>query len=305
MLIGCHTSVAWGIQNARKESYWIGATTCQIFTKSPRSFSVPVFDSDYLVSLLPQKQTYSQQWGIVHSNYLANLSKPRDQIPADIAGIIYDIKVWATLGFECVNVHIGKGKDTTIDLAMTNMAYNIEHILKETQWYTIQFCFENTAWQGSELGSSLQEIALLYNGYVKDLGVKFVIDTAHCQWWGIDCNYREDIVEEFDRTIGIDQLFAFHLNDSKAILGSRLDRHAPLGKWCIWLPALSKVITWASNHNKMMILETPDFSLRSQELTMIQEIVSGTFDIQWFHRTYFMSDILKKFEWAKNTSLFL
>ncbi len=298
--LGCHTSIAWGIQNARKDAHALGATTCQIFTKSPRSFSVPSFDSDYLLSLLPQKTTYKQQGGIVHSNYLANLSKPRDQIPADIAWIIYDIKVGATLGFDCVNVHIWKGKDTTIDQAMSNMARNVEYILEQTQWYSIQYCFENTAGQGSELGSTLNEISMLYNDYLKDLGVKFVIDTAHCQWWGIDCNKRDEFVEEFDHRIGIDKIYALHLNDSKAILGAKLDRHAPLGKWCIWLPGLSKVIKRASDNNRTMILETPDMSIRPDELIMVSDIIKGEFDIDWFHRQYYMTDILKKFEELKS-----
>lgn len=298
--IGHHTSIAGGLENAWKEENIYGGNTCQIFTKSPRSNAIPPFDSDYLTSLLPLRKQYNQIGWIVHSNYIANLSKPYDQALVEIAGIIHDIKVWATLGYDCVNVHIGKWKDRTIDEAMTNMAHNMEYILKQTRDYSIQLCFENTAWQGSELGSNLEEMSLLYNWYIKDLWIKFVIDTAHCQWWWIDCNHWSDYIDQFDTTIWIDQLYAVHLNDSKAMLGSRLDRHAPLGKWCIWLPWLAQVIRWCASHERMMICETPDPSIWKEECEMVRKIITDSFDIDSFHRTYFMTDILKKFENMKS-----
>jgi apurinic endonuclease APN1 len=299
--LGNHNSIAWGLENARKESFRNSGNTCQIFTKSPRVSAVPVLKSDYIQSIKHLRKEYNQTGWIVHSNYLANLSKPRDQIPNDIEGIIYDIKVASLLDYDCVNVHIGKWKGfTNLDEAMSNMAHNVEYILKQTKDYPIQFCFENTAGQGSEIGSNLAELAELYNGYIKDLGVKYVIDTAHLQGGWIDCTKRNEFVEEFDNLIGIINLYAIHLNDSKVPLGAKLDRHAPLGKGFIGLPGLSPVIKWCSKNERMMIIETPDEKVRADEMQIVRGIANWSFDSEAFHKKNYKTDILKKFEATKD-----
>lgn len=296
LLIWNHNSIAGGMENARKESFKNGGTTCQIFTKSPRSSAVPDFKWEYLQSIQHLRNEFKQQWWIVHSNYLANLSKPRGEIMSDIEGIIYDIKVWSMLGYDCINVHIGKSKwFLNLDEPMSNMARNIEYILSQTKDNQIQFCFENTAGQGSEIGSNLIELAKLHNEYTKELWVKFVIDTAHLQGGGVDCFHREDFVEEFDKLIGVKHLYAVHLNDSKVVLGSKLDRHAPLGRGFIGLLALSKVINRCANNERMMICETPDDTLWAEELQMVRGVANWSFDIERFHTKYFQTNILKKF----------
>lgn len=131
------------------------------------------------------RKKFGQVGGIIHSNYLANLSKPASEIRYEVDSIVHDFMLAHIHGYDGVNVHIGKSLGrTSIDEAMKNMVINIEKILtqvKDKGYDDVQFLFENTAGQGSEIGSNLDEVAYFRNTYLKDLPVKFCYDTAHCQ----------------------------------------------------------------------------------------------------------------------------
>jgi deoxyribonuclease IV len=146
---------------------------------------------------------------------------------------MHDFEIAHRTGFDAVNVHIGKQKGyATRDEAFAQMKSNVEIILKHNtnQGYTPQFLFEITAGQGSELGTTIEEIGYFYQNYLRELPVKFCFDTAHARGAGNDLAHRDQLLSQWDTHIGLDNLYCFHLNDAKVARGSHLDRHAPLGK---------------------------------------------------------------------------
>lgn len=302
-------SIAWWLYNAFERSQAIGGNTLQIFSKSPRGWSLPKYTEQDYAKALEYRKNYEQEWGLIHASYLANLSKNFEDCQSDINSILHDFAVAHHTWFEAVNIHVGKWKgfDNIAD-AYTNMTKNTEYILtqNEKNWYNnVQFLFEITAWQGSELGYFLDDLGAFYQEYLKDLPVAFCFDTAHAWWGGNDLRKRNDIISQWDALIGIDKLHAFHLNDSKAALGSRLDRHAPLGRWAIGLPALAEIVIWAAEHDKPIFLETTDPTLRPEEIQAIRKIAAGDTDwIDWFHSEHSGTHMLKKFQWAEQETLF-
>lgn len=299
--VGTHTSVAGGPEKAFARSAEVGGNTLQVFAKSPQGREIPVYTDEQFAKGVEERKKYNQVGGLVHSNYLANLSKPTDQIPREIASIVHDFDYAYRLWYEAVNVHVGKGKDhESRDGAMKNMAINVELILKkiaEKGIQNVQFLFENTAGQGSEIGSTLEELAYFTKHYLHDLPVKLTIDTAHCRGGGIDLTQRESFIDEFDATIGIDRLYAIHLNDSKVILGSKLDRHASLGRGFIGRKTLVPIIQRAAKHDRALYIETIEPELRPEEVQRVKAIVSWDVSrIDDAHRQYFKSQYLKKFE---------
>lgn len=299
--IWTHTSIAKWPHLAFERSANVWWNTLQIFAKSPRWWKIPEVLEEQMVAWEQLRKEHGQIGWIVHSNYLANLSKAEDELWVEIESILHDFTLADSLWFEAVNVHIGKEKwRTSKQEAMKHMARNVEKILVEVEkkWIkNVQFLFENTAGQGSEIGSNLEELAELYNNYLIDMPVKYCIDTAHCQWWWIDVAQRDEFVEEFGTKIWIEQLHSIHLNDSKAILWSHLDRHASLWYWFIWFPALSKVIKWANAHDRALYIETPEPDRRPSEIDMVRKIADG--DESWieaFHKEHWKTMVLKKFE---------
>ena len=293
-------SIAWWIHNAFGRSAAIGWNTLQIFTKSPRWRSIPVIDDEELSLCFREREIHGQVWGLVHSNYLANLSWTLDETKQALDSIKHDFMIAHHTWFEAVNVHVWKLKwRASLDEAMTNMVKNLELILKHNKDnnYTPLFLFENTAGQWSEIGSTLDELGYFYQNYLKDLPVKFCMDTAHCRWWGIDLRNWESVLAEFDEKIGLDNFYSVHLNDAKVPLWSNLDRHAPMGKWFIGWPVIRPIVERASNTWRKLYLETKNPDLWPEEIQKITRITAGDTDrINQEHQQEFRSDVLKKFE---------
>jgi deoxyribonuclease IV len=131
---------------------------------------------------------------------------------------MHDFEIAHRTGFDAVNIHIGKQKGyATRDEAFTQMRRNVEIILKHNSdhGYTPQFLFETTAGQGSELGTTIEEIGHFYKNYLHDLPVKFCFDTAHARGAGNDLEQWNALIAQRDEHIGIDNLYCFHLNDAK------------------------------------------------------------------------------------------
>ncbi len=269
---------------------------------------MPEYTNEQFALAREYREKYKQEGGIIHANYLANLSKPKAECQKDLASIIHDFYVWTETWFEWINVHIGKQKwfDNKDD-AFRNMTHNVEYILGECnkKWYTPKFLFEITAGQGSELWTTIEEIWYFYKNFLKDLPIAFCFDTAHAWGAGNDLAKRDDVIWKRDDQIGIDQLFAFHLNDAKVALGSHLDRHAPLGRWAIWWQNLIPIIERAAKHNKWIYLETTEPDRRPEEIRYIRQIIAGdTWAVMHLHKTEYQSELLKKFQAWWDQSLF-
>ncbi len=182
---------------------------------------------------------------------------------------------------------------------MQMMTKNVGYILEvaHKKWRAdVVFLFENTAGQWSEIGSNFAELGMFVKDYLHDLPVKFCIDTAHCRGGGIDFAQRDACEEQFAQSIGIDRLYAIHLNDAKVPLGAHLDRHASLGQGFIGWPVLSKVIAWAAKHDKPLFIETPEPDLRADEVASVKRIVAGDLKrLEAEHNQVFQQQSLKKY----------
>lgn len=310
VVVGTHTSIAWGIEHAPGRSAEIGWTTMQIFAKSPRGWKIPQYDDEQFVQGKNDMESHGQSRAMVHANYLANLSKDPAETETEIASILHDFEVAHRLGATSVNVHVGKLKGfASRDEAMKNMVTNVEKILKDIRdagYDDVQYLFENTAGQGSEIGSTFEELSYFWNTYLKDLPVKFTIDTAHCRWWGIDLSKRDEFIEQFAEQIGIEQIYGIHLNDAKVILGSNLDRHASLGRGFVGRPTLTKIIQRAEANERPLYIETPEPDLWPDEIAKVRKIAAGETDrIADFHKEHYKTQYLKKYESvAKGEGLF-
>ncbi|MEF2175313.1 MAG: deoxyribonuclease IV [Candidatus Absconditabacteria bacterium] len=314
MLLGAHMSIAGGIDKAFSRSKEIGCNAFQVFAKSPRgrNFVSDKLDNNYVNFALQEFEKYDQKRGVIHSIYLINLGKKFDDAQLDRKSVIDDFIVADKLGFAGVNIHLGKYGDFTKQVAISNMVENVASILAETVNLKPFFVFENTAGQGTEIGWNFAELGELYNELKKHIGaeivenrIRFCIDTCHAWASGYDINNWDEMMKEFESIIGRNKILFIHLNDAKSILGSKLDRHANLGRGFIGLNALKKVILRGNDNNVPLILETPNMDLWQEEITMIKGIVSGEFDdkqINEFNIKYYKTEFLKKFESFSNSN---
>ncbi len=315
--VWAHTSIAGGIQNIFQRSADIWGNAFQIFAKSPRwwFFGYENITESVVLDSLSQKKNLNQEYWMIHWVYLVNLAKNFDEAQNDINSVIDDFKIAHKLGLQSVNVHLWKYWKLTKQQAFQNMSDNMNKILDYANQTDVLFLFENTSGQGTEIGWNFEELAELSDflknklwKWLVENKVRFCLDTAHLWWAWYDINDFENVLEQFDKNLWLEKLMCFHLNDTKVPLWSKLDRHANLGKGFIWIKALSKVIKWANQNDVPIILETPDNTLRAEEIKIIKWIASWTFDeklIEDFHKKHFKTEYLKKFEsFSKGESLF-
>ena len=135
------------------------------------------------------------------------------------------------------------------------------------------FFGETTAGQGSNLGYSFEHLAYMIDRVEDKSRVGFCIDTCHAFAAGYDlatAEACERTFDEFDRTVGFGFLRGMHLNDAMKPLGSRVDRHAPLGEGSIGLDAFRYIARDSRFDGIPLILETPDEARWPEEIALLK-----------------------------------
>lgn len=257
-LFGAHMSVAGGLDRAFARALAVGATAVQIFTKNANRWSAPPVTPE-------ESRAFREAWqasGIgpvmVHDAYLINLAAPDDANWArSKAAMREELQRCADLGIPYLiahpGAHVGSGVDTGIARIRTALA----EIFADSD-PAVRLLLENTAGQGTYLGGAFQQLTRMMEGFGERVGVCF--DTCHAHAAGFDLagveGYEKTMVE-FEREIGFERLFAFHLNDSLKGCGSKVDRHAHIGEGSIGVDGFARLVRDQRFLNLPMVLETP------------------------------------------------
>jgi deoxyribonuclease-4 len=234
MLIGSHESVAGGLERAFQHAEKHRGEAVQIFTKNSNQWKEPVLARSQIEAFRAAHRAWGGGPVIAHESYLVNLCAERDDVAVRSRdAIVSEMERCEELGVSFVAFHPGASLTAHVDDALTKVGEGLSEVLDRTRGFRVRLCIENTAGQGSSLGSSLDEIAALLDrtsGGRERLGV--CLDTQHLFAAGYDLRNGpgyEAFFREFDSKIGLSRLCCFHLNDSKKPLGQRVDRHEEIG----------------------------------------------------------------------------
>jgi deoxyribonuclease-4 len=171
-----------------------------------------------------------------------------------------------------VVMHPGSFVGSSEEAGLKRIATAIDQVHKQTRGYRCQLWLETTAGQGTNLGHRFEHIATLLKT-VRDgdrLGV--CVDSCHIFAAGYPLQTAEEYsatMAEFDRTIGIDRIRAWHLNDSKKPLGSRVDRHEHIGRGCLGVEPFRHILNDPRFADTPMYLETEKGKEDGEELDAI------------------------------------
>jgi deoxyribonuclease-4 len=261
LLIGAHTSAAGGVHNALLQGKEIGATTIQFFTANQRQWKGRKFKDEEIVLWKEALQATGMKQVMSHDSYLINLGAPDpENLSKSRAAFAEEIERCLALDVTYLNFHPGAAvkKDTQecLDLIIESLL-TFEKLLAGKN---LRLLFEATAGQGSSIGWRFEELAYLVNGVTKRLPVGICIDTCHIFAAGYDIRTQEawnGTLDQFDRIVGLQHLFAFHVNDSLKALGTRVDRHQDLGKGQIGIDAFRFLMTDPRTRDLPKYLETP------------------------------------------------
>ncbi len=260
-LIGCHVSIAGGVENAPIHGGELGCEAIQIFTANQMQWRGSPISEESRSKYFEGLKKYRIRQIVTHDSYLINLGSPD---PAKLAksrkAFIDEMDRSEFLDIPYIIFHPGSHMGRGDDYALKTIAESLNYAIESRTNYKSILLLENTAGQGSNVGYKFEQLRSIIDqcSYPERLGVCF--DTCHAFAAGYDVvseeKYRETF-KKFDEIIGLDRLRVFHINDSKREPGSRIDRHACLGEGLIGWEFFQRLVNDEQFNELPMILETP------------------------------------------------
>lgn len=262
LLLGAHTSIAGGVENALYEGASIGATTVQIFTANQRQWKTKALSEENIDNWRRALKETGLKHVMSHDSYLINLgSQDPEMLEKSRRAFREEIIRCQLLGLSFCNFHPASAVGASVESCLDRL---VESLLQVKDLFDgaspLRLLLETTAGQGSTVGARFEELDYVIQRTKEVIPIGVCIDTCHIFVAGYDIRTKEALdrtLKSFDETIGLEHLYAFHLNDSVKDLGSRVDRHAPLGKGCIGIDCFKALMQEKRLRELPKYLETP------------------------------------------------
>ena len=277
--IGAHVSASGGVENAIKNAKDIGATAFALFTKNQRQWLAPALTAEQIALFRTMMSEAGYEAGQVlpHDSYLINLGHPEQEgLQKSRESFFEEMRRCELLGLDRLNFHPGSHlKKISEEESLDRIAESINMALERTSG--VMAVIENTAGQGSNLGFKFEHLAYIIDRVEDKSRVGVCLDTCHSFAAGYDLRTKEALdatFAEFERIVGYKYLKGMHLNDAMKPLGSRVDRHAPLGDGEIGWECFRYIMSDERFDNIPLILETPDEERWAQEIAQLKSFAN-------------------------------
>ena len=257
---GTHASASGGVHKALQRAVDVGATSCQIFSKNERQWIAKPLDPGAVESFHLERARTGIEQMVIHDSYLINLASPKDDIHAkSMNGFTDELERAQLLNVRYLVTHPGAHTGSGVDAGIARFAESLNRIfdaLPDNQTIT---CLETTAGQGTTLGRSFEELAAIIDRVEDKERVGVCFDTCHTFAAGYNLQTEHgtrQVIDEFDRVVGLHKLHVLHLNDSKQPFGSFKDRHEQIGQGEIGFDAFRALVNDVRLSGLPAILET-------------------------------------------------
>jgi deoxyribonuclease-4 len=276
--VGAHVSAAGGVDKAPANAAAIGAKAFALFTRNQRQWAAkPLAEAEAAAFRANCAAAgYAPAQILAHDSYLINLGHPeKGALAKSRAAFVEEMRRCEALGIRLLNFHPGSHLGGLSEEAcLRRIAESIDIALDQTEGVTA--VIENTAGQGTNLGNRFEQLAGILSHLRNHDRAGICLDTAHAFAAGYDIRTPEAFAQTLaalGRDVGLGYLRGVHLNDSKATLGSRVDRHAPIGQGKIGLEAFRFIMNDPRFDGIPLILETPERERWAEEITLLYGLV--------------------------------
>jgi deoxyribonuclease-4 len=233
VFIGAHVSSSGGIHTAIDRAEAMGADSVQVFTQSPRAWRPTNHPPENFERFKERRAEAGIDGVLCHALYLVNLASPKDDLyEKSVAAMCNTVDVACAIEADGVVFHMGSHLGAGMDAGLERVVEAMKKVLdlcSETTWLLM----ENSAGAGGTIGRSVEELALVYDRLDGHPRLGVCLDSCHLYVSGCDVTDEaalDSVLDELEGSIGLDRLRALHVNDSKAPLGSNLDRHENVGE---------------------------------------------------------------------------
>jgi len=272
--IGCHLSCSNGYLAMGRQALSIGADTFQFFTRNPRGGSVKPFDKADADALSALMQEYSFAPVLAHAPYTLNAAAADPRVREfAFRTMREDLERLAHLPNAMLNFHPGSHVKQGADAGVRLISEMLDEVYTSELPTTV--LLETMAGKGSEVGRSFEELRAIMDASKAGDRLGVCLDTCHVYDGGYDIvNHLDDVLEAFDRVIGLCRLKAIHLNDSKNPMGSHKDRHEKIGEGSIGLEATVRIINHPKLRHLPFYLETPnEIEGYAREIALLRNLI--------------------------------
>lgn len=256
--IGCHLSSSNGYLAMGKEIISIGGNTFQFFTRNPRGGQTKPLDLNDIALYNDFAKENGIEYVVAHAPYTMNLCS-QDERTREFALMVLEDDLMRLEYVDNVlyNFHPGSHVGQGFEVGVKYIIDALNSVIKKGQKTTV--LLETMAGKGSEIGRSFEEIKYIIDHVELKEHIGVCLDTCHVFDGGYDLiNHLDEVIDDFDRIIGLLYLKAVHLNDSMNGLGYHKDRHQKIGEGSLGLETIKKIITHPKLKHLPFVLETPN-----------------------------------------------
>jgi len=275
--IGPHVSASGGVHNAPLNAQSVGASGFGLFTKNQRQWKAKPLAAAEIDAFKKNMEMcgYTPQAVLAHDSYLINIGNPDPAVREKSTNALIDeVKRCELLGLPLLNIHPGSHLGSTVDEGLSRIAESVNRVLDVTEDVTI--VLEAMAGQGTNIGGRFEHLASIIHNVEDKTRVGVCLDTCHIFAAGYDIRDEESYSKtmlEFDNVIGFKYLRGLHLNDAKAPLASRLDRHESIGKGTLGVEAFRLFLRDDRFDDIPCVLETPGEELWPAEVELLKSLL--------------------------------
>lgn len=258
LTIGCHLSVSKGYLAMGKEAVKVDANTFQFFTRNPRGSRAKAINPEDIKAYVTFAEEHHLKQLIAHAPYTLNPCSA-DECTREFAFEVMedDLKRLEYLPGNLYNFHPGSHVNQGVESGIRYTTDLLNRILNPEQ--STRVLLETMGGKGSEIGRTFEELQWILEGVKLRDKMGVCLDTCHVFDAGYDIVHDLDgVLEEFEERIGLDKLYAIHLNDSKYPMGSGKDRHEKIGEGTIGLDTFIRIINHPKLKHLPFCLETPN-----------------------------------------------
>lgn len=260
-ILGAHQSIVGGYDKAVERARRYGCDCLQLFTKNNNQWAAKDITSQQARRFREALDSLGLTHPLAHDSYLINLASPDPPLwRKSVDAFVVELHRAETLGIPFVVTHPGAYTTADEETGLKNVVRAMDEIHSQSRGLKVRCLLETTAGQGTSLGWRFEQLAAVLDGANDPDRLGFCFDTCHVFAAGYplapEKEYRATLAT-FDRLLGLERIRAFHLNDSRRGLGSRIDRHEHIGRGELGLEPFRLLLTDDRFRDVPMYLETP------------------------------------------------
>jgi deoxyribonuclease-4 len=278
-MIGSNVSTVGGISKGFIQAGEWEAECIQIYTTPSRSWKVPDRTDEEIDAFKDAQDACGQVKVIAHVPFLVNLASPDSTTQRrSTERLITELLSAEQLGIDRIILHPGNSIGRDPKTALMRIAQGVTEAFLQTPKCKTMILLETMAGQGSQLGSRFEELAFIFEHVDASKRLGICWDTCHLYAAGYNLRGRDGfirVMHEFDKILGVTLIKAFHLNDSKCPLFSKIDRHCSIGSGLLGFQVFHAIVTDQRFGSIPMIVENPDRDRKSlQDILLLKDLRS-------------------------------